>query len=90
MKYKITKQELEGGFRSEEIGDEEITIIEADSSKELMKQMDWDVNDDLILNSINSETTFYYRYDDDTYDDELYVMDGENCDGIRIEIKILD
>ena len=95
--YKITTQEM-GGFPLEEYGDPETTIVEAENEIDLMDKMEWKLDEDdenhkysneLVLECIKSEDMFFYRDDTDSYDSELYVWDGENSDGTKIEIEIV-
>lgn len=102
--YRITTQRFEG-CPSEEIGEEEIQIVSAIDIEDLIEKLDLKLDEDgyededilpnlkesneLVLASIENEDYFFYREDNNRYDNELYIWDGENSDGIRYLVELV-
>lgn len=97
-KYEITTQEV-GDYPIEEYGEESTVIIEAENTEDLIDKLEWDVDDSheriewsnkVIVRCIEEGYTCFYRLDEECFDDELYIYDGKNADGIRIDIEIVE
>jgi hypothetical protein len=98
MNYKITTQEV-GDYPIEEYGDAKTFIVEASSTEDLIVKMGWDNVDKsheryewsckVLINCIENGYTCFFRHDEDCFDDDLYIWDGENADGTRMDVEVV-
>ena len=96
MNYKITTQEV-GDYPIEEYDDAKTVIVEAENTEDLIVKMGWNNVDDsheryewsckVLINCIENGYTCFFRHDEECYDDELYIWQGENADGTRINVE---
>lgn len=98
MNYKITTQEV-GDYPIEEYDEAKTVIVEASSTQDLIEKMGWNNVEEsheryewsckVLVNCIENGYTCFFRHDEDCYDDELYIWDGENADGTRINVEVV-
>jgi len=96
--YKITTQEV-GDYPIEEYGDAKTVIVEAENTEDLIEKMGWNNVDEsheryewsceVLINCIENGRTCFFRHDEDYFDDELYIWQGENADGNRINVEVV-
>lgn len=96
--YKITTQEV-GGYPIKNYEDEKLSLVKAENSEGLIKKMGWDKVDKSnkryewsckVLNGcIENEGSCFFRHDEEYFDYELYMWDGENTDGTKIEVEVV-
>lgn len=97
-KYKITTQEV-GGYPFKEYDVAKTITVEAESTEDLIEKMGWDDVDEsheryewsckVLIDCIENGNTCFFRHDEECYDDELYIWQGENADGTRINVEIV-
>jgi len=96
-KYEITTEQV-GGYPIKSYSEPETIVVEAENTEDLIIKMGWKVDEDherydwsceVVKKGIEDGYSFFYREDEECYDDELYIWDGENADGTRIDVEIL-
>ena len=44
---------------------------------------------EVLINCIENGQTCFFRHDEECFDDELYIWQGENADGNRIDVEVV-